>query len=260
MYTDIQKLNCLIVDDEPLAQEVLAAHIAKVPSLNLVQQSSNAMEAFEALHKNQVDLIFLDINMPVVSGLNFLRSLKDPPAVILTTAYTEYALEGYELDVVDYLLKPIPFDRFFKAVKKASQQLGQNGKKVPLLHEEASHQLSQPPSQQVQVNTQEKNYFFIKADGKLIKVNYADIRYIEGMKDYLKIHTTNQAIVTHHTMKAMEEQLPSGKFMRVHKSYIIALNAIRAIEGNIIHLDMEKAEIPLGNSFRDALLAVVSTT
>lgn len=260
MYTDIQKLNCLIVDDEPLAQEVLAAHIAKVPSLNLVQQCSNAMEAFEALHKNQVDLIFLDINMPVVSGLNFLRSLKDPPAVILTTAYTEYALEGYELDVVDYLLKPIPFDRFFKAVKKASQQLGQNGKKVPLISEDAGLPLAQAPGQQVQVNTQEKNYFFIKADGKLIKVNYADIRYIEGMKDYLKIHTTNQAIVTHHTMKAMEEQLPSGKFMRVHKSYIIALNAIRAIEGNIIHLDMEKAEIPLGNSFRDALLAVVSTT
>src|SRR5690349_20738244 len=114
MHTDIQKLNCLIVDDEPLAQEVLAAHIAKIPSLNLAQQASNAMEAFEALHKNSIDLIFLDINMPVVSGLNFLRSLKDPPAVILTTAYTEYAMEGYELDVVDYLLKPIPFDRFFK--------------------------------------------------------------------------------------------------------------------------------------------------
>ncbi|WP_118975265.1 LytR/AlgR family response regulator transcription factor [Taibaiella koreensis] len=261
MHTDLPKLNCLIVDDEPLAQEVLAAHIARIPSLNLVQQSSNAMEAFEALHKNTIDLIFLDINMPVVSGLSFLRSLKDPPAVILTTAYTEYAMEGYELDVVDYLLKPIPFDRFLKAVKKAATQLSHSGKNIPLLPEDTSLPMAPAHSPgPVQVNTQEKNYFFIKADGKLIKVNYADIRYIEGMKDYLKIHTINQTIVTHHTMKAMEEQLPANRFMRVHKSYIIALNAIRAIEGNIIHLDMDKAEIPLGNSFRDALLAVVSTT
>jgi DNA-binding LytR/AlgR family response regulator len=257
MHTDIQKLNCLIVDDEPLAQEVLAAHIAKIPSLNLVQQASNAMEAFEALHKNSIDLIFLDINMPVVSGLNFLRSLKDPPAVILTTAYTEYAMEGYELDVVDYLLKPIPFDRFFKAVKKASLQLNSNGRNVPAMADEATLHVPQT-APAVNTPVQEKNYFFIKADGKLIKVNYADIKFIEGMKDYLKIHTTTNAIVTHHTMKAMEEQLPSSKFMRVHKSYIIALNAIKSIEGNIIHLDMDKAEVPLGSSFKEALLAAVA--
>ncbi|PSK88868.1 LytR/AlgR family response regulator transcription factor [Taibaiella chishuiensis] len=257
MHTPTNQLNCLIVDDEPLAQEVLAAHIAKIPSLNLVQQCSNAMEAFEALHKNTIDLIFLDINMPVVSGLSFLRSLKDPPAVILTTAYTEYAMEGYELDVVDYLLKPVPFDRFFKAVKKASQQLSHTGRNVPVLQDDAP--LSLPVQQTVtQVNTTEKNYFFIKADGKLVKVNYADIRYIEGMKDYLKIHCVNQSIVSHHTMKAMEEQLPSDKFMRVHKSYIIALGAIKSIDGNIITLDMDKAEIPLGSSFRDALLATVA--
>lgn len=260
MYTDHQKLNCLIVDDEPLAQEVLAAHIAKIPSLHLVQQCSNAMEAFEALHKNSIDLIFLDINMPVVSGLNFLRSLKDPPAVILTTAYTEYAMEGYELDVVDYLLKPISFDRFFKAVKKAAQHFSHSGRNVPSLPEEHTLQLPQQTQAAAGNPATEKNYFFIKADGKLVKVNYSDIRYIEGMKDYLKIHTNGQPIVTHHTMKAMEEQLPSGKFMRVHKSYIIALNAIKAIEGNIIHLDVDKAEIPLGSSFRDALLAVVATS
>lgn len=258
MHTTTNQLNCLIVDDEPLAQEVLAAHIAKIPTLNLVQQASNAMEAFEALHKNTIDLIFLDINMPVISGLSFLRSLKDPPAVILTTAYTEYAMEGYELDVVDYLLKPIPFDRFFKAVKKASQQLSHNGKAVPALQEEAT--VSIPVQQVQQVNAAEKNYFFIKADGKLVKVNYADIRYIEGMKDYLKIHCVNQSIVSHHTMKAMEEQLPSDKFMRVHKSYIIALSAIKSIDGNIIILDMDKAEIPLGSSFRDALLATVAAS
>lgn len=259
MHTTANQLNCLIVDDEPLAQEVLAAHIAKIPSLNLVQQASNAMEAFEALHKNTIDLIFLDINMPVISGLSFLRSLKDPPAVILTTAYTEYAMEGYELDVVDYLLKPIPFDRFFKAVKKAALQLGNSGRAVPVLQEEAAINIPAVQHNVQQVNAAEKNYFFIKADGKLVKVNYADIRYIEGMKDYLKIHCVNQSIVSHHTMKAMEEQLPSDKFMRVHKSYIIALNAIKSIDGNIIILDMDKAEIPLGSSFRDALLATVAS-
>lgn len=255
MLTDLHKLNCLIVDDEPLAQEVLVSHILKIPSLNLVQQAGNAMEAFEALHKHTIDLIFLDINMPVISGLNFLRSLKDPPAVILTTAYTEYAMEGYELDVVDYLLKPIPFDRFYKAVKKASLHLNNRGRAVPAFLDEP--QIPQPLTA-APVSAPEKNYFFIKADGKLVKVNYADIRYIEGMKDYLKIHMVHQSIVTHHTMKAMEEQLPSGKFMRVHKSYIIALNAIKSIDGNIIHLDMDKAEIPLGNSFKEALLDVVA--
>lgn len=259
MHTDHQTLNCLIVDDEPLAQEVLAAHIAKIPALNLVQQAGNAMEAFEALHKNSIDLIFLDINMPVVSGLSFLRSLKDPPAVILTTAYTEYAMEGYELDVVDYLLKPISYDRFLKAVKKAIQHIGHHTGAISLPVEEQVVAVPQPSVSQAAPGANGKNYFFVKADGKLVKVNYADIRYIEGMKDYLKIHTTGQMIVTHHTMKAMEEQLPADRFMRVHKSYIIALNAIKAIEGNIIHLDIDKAEIPLGNSFRDALLAVVAT-
>ncbi len=259
MHTHDQKLNCLIVDDEPLAQEVLVAHISQIPSLHLVQQASNAMEAFEALHKNNIDLIFLDINMPVVSGLNFLRSLKDPPAVILTTAYPEHAMEGYELDVVDYLLKPIPFDRLYKAVKKAMVQLSHTGRNVPALAEEPSPSL---PSATIPAtgNTGEKNYFFVKANGKLVKINYNDIKYIEGMKDYLKIYTTTQTIVTHHTMKAMEEQLPSSKFMRVHKSYIIALNAIKAIDGNVIYLDIEKAEIPLGSSFRDALLATISNS
>ncbi|KAA5535060.1 response regulator transcription factor [Taibaiella lutea] len=257
MHTDIQKLNCLIVDDEPLAQDVLANHIGKVPQLHLIQKSNNAIEAFEAIHKNHIDLLFLDINMPVMSGLSFLRSLKDPPAVILTTAYTEYALEGYELDVIDYLLKPIPFDRFLKAVNKAIAKLQLSGKQIQHITEEhipnASHAV-QPAA------ATDKQYFFIKADGKLVKVNYADIKFIEGMKDYLKIHTTTGMIVTHYTMKAMEEQLPSDKFMRVHKSYIIALNAIKAIEGNIIFLDKEKAEVPLGNSFKEALLSVVSTS
>jgi len=259
MHTDNQTLNCLIVDDEPLAQEVLATHIGKIPGLRLVQQSSNAFEAFEALHKNQVDLLFLDINMPVMNGLSFLRSLKEPPAVILTTAYTEYALEGYDLDVIDYLLKPISFDRFLKAVKKAVAQLQSAGRTIQTIADEPV-QMGMPVAAIPGNVVNEKTFFFIKADGQLVKINYSDLRYVEGMKDYLKLHTTTGTIVTHHTMKAMEEQLPSGKFMRVHKSYIIALNAIRAIEGNIIYLDKEKTEIPLGSSYKEALLAVVSTS
>jgi DNA-binding LytR/AlgR family response regulator len=162
-------------------------------------------------------------------------------------------MEGYELDVIDYLLKPIPFDRFQKAVKKAMLHNG-NGRSMSPAEEPAA--LAAAPAQ---VNTSEKNYFFVKANGKLVKINYTDIKYIEGMKDYLKIHTASSVIVTHHTMKAMEEQLPSTKFMRVHKSYIISLSAIKSIEGNIIHLDLDKAEIPLGSSYRDALLKVVAT-
>jgi DNA-binding LytR/AlgR family response regulator len=261
MSSTLQKLQCLIIDDEPLAQEVLEAHITKVPEMVLVQKCSNAMEAFEALHKNKIDLIFLDINMPVVSGLNFLRSLKDPPAVILTTAYTEYAMEGYELDVIDYLLKPIPFDRFLKAVRKASAALQfqvSDTQAQPDVLINSFNTGARTVAANGATGADEKKYFFVKADGKLVKINYADIKYIEGMKDYLKIHTTSGSIVTHHTMKAMEEQLPATKFMRVHKSYIIALNAIKSIDSNIIYLDIDKAEIPLGSSFKDALLEVVA--
>lgn len=251
MSSDTNKINCLIIDDEPLAQEVIATHIAQVATLNLVQQCSNAMEAFEALHKNKIDLIFLDINMPVISGLNFLRSLKEPPAVILTTAYTEYAIEGYELDVVDYLLKPIPFDRFAKAVNKVISLLGKQGRTtatvqdIPVINDKST------PA----TNTTQKDYFFIKADGKLVKLNYADVRYIEGMKDYLKVHTTNNYYVVHQTMKGMEDQLPADKFMRIHKSYIVALAAIKSIDGNMIHVD--KDTIPLGSSYKDELMKVI---
>jgi DNA-binding LytR/AlgR family response regulator len=258
MSTNTTPIGCLIIDDEPLAQDVLATYIAGISALKLVQTCSNAMEAFEALHKHNIQLIFLDINMPVISGLSFLRSLKDPPAVILTTAYTEHALEGYELDVVDYLLKPISQDRFTKAVKKALAQLGQA--EVVVTNVVGNNGLFAIQSGgNTNIAAPEKNYFFIKANGKLVKVDHADILYIEGMKDYLKIHIKNQQpIVTHSTMKALEEQLPQDKFIRVHKSYIMAVDAIDSIEGNIIHV--AKQEIPLGSSYKDALLAVVGAS
>ncbi|XZF14962.1 LytR/AlgR family response regulator transcription factor [Chitinophagaceae bacterium MMS25-I14] len=252
MHSISPKLRCLIVDDEPMAQEVLATHIAAIPELEIVQLCNNVMEAFEALHKSHIDLIFLDINMPVISGLSFLRSLKDPPAIILTTAYPEYALDGYELDVVDYLLKPIPPARLQASVKKAIARLSGQGREVPVIQQQDA-----APAAATTQTVPEKNYFFVKSDGKLVKINYADIRYIEGMKDYLKIYlAAGQPVVIHQTMKGMEEQLPAAKFMRVHKSYIIALDAIRAIDGAIVHVD--KNEIPLGSTYREALLAKIS--
>jgi DNA-binding LytR/AlgR family response regulator len=241
------------VDDEPLAQDVLATHMAQLPYLQLAGRCSNAMEAFEALHRQRIDLLFLDINMPVVSGLSFLRALKDPPAVILTTAYTEYALEGYELDVVDYLLKPVSFDRFVKAVKKAAAQAGISDKSLSQQPESVG-----APATGLSGPAPAKSYFFIKANGKLVKINHSDIRYVEGMKDYLKIHLTDRNVICHHTMKAMEEQLPDNQFIRVHKSYIVALNAVAAIAGNVITLSGGQEDIPLGSSYRDAVLAALA--
>jgi DNA-binding LytR/AlgR family response regulator len=245
-----QKLKCVLVDDEPLALAVLHEYISNMPALEIVQECSNAMEAFEALHKNEVDILFLDINMPVISGLSFLKSLKNPPAVILTTAYTEYAVEGYELDVVDYLVKPISQERFAKAISKVLQRNATVVQTSTLISPEIAS--SAKPTEPI------KDYFFVKASGKLVKINFAEIKYVEGMKDYLKIYTTAQTIVTHQTMKAMEEMLPSSMFMRVHKSYIISLAAIKSIDTTSIFLDMDRVEIPLGSTYKDALMQVVN--
>jgi DNA-binding LytR/AlgR family response regulator len=245
-----QKLKCVLVDDEPLALAVISAYISKMPALEIVQECGNAMEAFEALHKNEVDILFLDINMPVISGLSFLKSLKNPPLVILTTAYTEYALEGYELDVVDYLVKPISQERFIKAVNKVILKGNSNGKSIALESPEMAINMKPVESP--------KDYFFVKANGKLVKINFAEIKYIEGMKDYLKIYTAAQTIVTHQTMKTMEELLPSSMFIRVHKSYIVSLVSIKSIDTSSVFLDMERVEIPLGSTYKEALMQVVN--
>lgn len=246
-------MNCLIIDDEPLAIDVIVAHCARIPELHVVETCNNAMEAFQALHKHEVQLIFLDINMPVISGLNFLKSLKDPPAVILTTAYTEYALEGYELDVVDYLLKPVPFERFATAIRKVQQRLSRPGAEAPAMVPAAA---SMPLANSTyNSNNTAKDFIFIKSNGKLVKLNFSDIHYIEGMKDYLKIFTSDKTHVIHQTMKSMEEQLPEQLFMRVHKSYIVALNAIRQIDGNCI--ETASGGVPLSTTYRDLLLKTI---
>lgn len=226
-------LKCIIVDDEPLAQEVLENYVQRIGGeLHLVKKCSNALDAFQSLHDEKIDLLFLDIQMPVIDGLSFLKSLKNPPAVILTTAYPNHAIEGFELDVVDYLLKPISFERFLKAVNKVMDQ-----RKAIINGEDMT------------------DYMFVKVDSKLVKVNYADIVYIEGMKDYLKIFVKERPLVVHQTMKKIEDLLPRNKFIRVHKSYIVSINAVNSIVGNFIEINGK--EIPIGANYKDHLIKLV---
>lgn len=218
-------LNCLIIDDEPLALNILESYISNVPELHLVARCNSAVEAMEMMHNYSIHVMFLDINMPMIDGLSFLRSLKNSPHVILTTAYSHHAIESYELDVVDYLLKPIPFERFLKAVNKLF-----NLQKNPLSS----------------INTHAPvGYIFIKVDGRMVKLNYEDIVYIEGLKDYLKVHTSERHYVTHMTMKKMEETLPSNSFIRIHKSFILSLNAVKSISGNTV--ETIKDALPIGD-------------
>lgn len=238
----IKKINCLIIDDEPLAQNVIETYMAQYEDLHLLEKCDSAMTAFEALHKYEVDLIFLDINMPVITGLNFLKSLTNPPLAIFTTAYSEYALEGFDLDAVDYLLKPISPERFNKAIEKVMERLNRA----------TPQSLNLPIAKPADAV---KEYIFFKADGKLIKVVFADILYCEGMKDYLKIYmNTGKFLVIHHTMKGMEEQLPSSIFMRVHKSYIISLPAIKSFHDNMVQFSDTQEQVPVSNSYKEELL------
>jgi DNA-binding LytR/AlgR family response regulator len=238
-----EMINVIIVDDEPLAQDVLETYLDRIPELNLVKKCGNALEANEALQQHDIDLMFLDIQMPQLTGTDFLRPLKHPPLVIFTTAYPNYALDGFELNALDYLLKPISFERFLKAVNKATEQLDlqQKGKAVSDTAEEAG-------------------FIFVKADKKLVKVNFEDVIYIEGLKDYVIIRMGDQRVITLQTMKSLEDKLPQDIFRRVHRSYIVNLNKIEAVVGNMIEVQ-EKGQakhIPVGKNYRDELLELIN--
>jgi two-component system, LytTR family, response regulator len=225
--------TCLIVEDEPLARNLMMDYVKKVPFLNLIKACSNPMEALEVLRTTAVDILFLDIQMPEITGITLLKILQKKPLVILTTAYSEYALESYELDVVDYLLKPITFDRFLKAVDKASQRL------------------SSPPTPTVTTEksaAENHSFVFVKDGTKLVKVNFDDILYVEGLKDYVTIHTRQQKIVSLQRLKSMEMQLPADRFIRIHHSYIIALKAIEVIHKGDVQIGA--AMIPISESYR----------
>ena len=230
-------IRCIIVEDEMLAQQVLQSHLQKVKKLELVAICNNAPEAKDVLNKQDVDLMFLDIQLPGMTGLNFLRSLQDPPLVVLTTAYSEYAVESYEFNIIDYLLKPVSFERFCKAIDKIV-----DGR---LFTREAKEKNSLPA-----------DHIFVKSNSKFFKVNFSEINYIEGMKDYIKIHTSEYKLVTLQTMSEMEKILPSNLFVRVHKSYIIAVAHIKSIYGNSI--EMENETIPIGLNYKDKVIHLIN--
>lgn len=243
-------MNVIIVDDEPLAQDVLETYIEKVPELKLVKKCNNAFEANEALKSTPIDLMFLDIQMPQLTGIDFLKTLSKPPLVIFTTAYSNYAIEGFELNALDYLLKPISLERFMKSVNKAVDQLDLQRKESPASG--GAHHGS----------TEEEgpDYIFVKADKKLVKVNFSEILYIEGLKDYVIIRLENSRVITLQTMKSLEDKLPSNLFKRIHRSYIVNIGRIAAIVGNMVEV-MEKGQakhLPVGKNYRDELLDMIN--
>jgi DNA-binding LytR/AlgR family response regulator len=230
-------IKCIIVEDEELAQDVIQSHLENFRDLELVGVFRNAQEADIALQTLEVDLMFLDIRLPAMSGMSFLKSLSNPPLVVLTTAYPEYALESYEYNVIDYLLKPISLERFTKAVNKIA-----NGR----LYSQPVRELAKDP-----------DHIFIKSGSKFFKVNFSEIIFVEGMKDYLRIHSPDYTLVTHQTMNEMEKILPSHQFMRVHKSYIVAIDHIKSIYGNTIEL--KKSSIPIGISYKESVMRMMKT-
>ena len=228
-------IKALIIDDEPLAQNVIKQFAKEIPELEIICTCNNAMEASSKLKETQADLMFLDVNMPKLSGLDFLKNLQNPPLVILTTAYSDYAMEGYELNILDYLKKPFSFERFFKAFQKAQEQISLRRAHL----------------------TQDKTeYIFIKANKKAIRVELKSIYYIEGLGDYIKIHLPNKHLVTNLSMKKMEELLPANDFFRTHKSFIIRLDQIQSVEGNLIEINGNK--LPIGNNFRQAFQELIN--
>jgi two-component system LytT family response regulator len=235
-------IRCLVVDDEPLALHILEDYISKVPFLQLVKATTNPIEALTLVQEGNVDLVFLDVQMPELTGIQFLRIANAKAKVILTTAYPQYALEGYELDVIDYLLKPIAFDRFFKAVQKAQGILN------PALKPVAA-------PEPVQQNDFLSDFIFVKSEHKIQKLYLRDILFIEGLKDYISIFTVAERIITLQNMKKMEDALPERHFIRVHKSYIVSLNKIDSIERSRIWIG-DKI-IPVGDTYRDQFFKII---
>ncbi|WP_316792943.1 LytTR family DNA-binding domain-containing protein [Pedobacter frigoris] len=236
------KLKCIAVDDEPLALDIIEDYVSKVPFLELVKRTENAIEALQMVQAGGIDLVFLDVQMPELTGIQFLKIANGKANYILTTAYSQYALESYDLNVSDYLLKPIAFDRFYKAVEKVHNQ-AKSAEPVsppqPLLTSAPFSIIANPI----------QDFIFVKTEHKIQKIELDDILYIEGLKDYISIYTKSERIITLQNMKKMEETLPQGQFIRVHKSYIISLDKIESIERSRISICGKV--IPIGDTYRD---------
>lgn len=239
--------NVLIVDDEFLARKLLQGYVTKIENLNLVGTAQNAAEAFSLVNEHQVDILLLDIHMPDLNGIELARTLSNIPAIIFTTAYSEYALESYEVSAVDYLLKPIAFPRFSAAIEKAIA-------KIKSLETTASEPAIVETHQEA---NEQKTYMLVKADYRLYKINFDDLLYIEGQHEYVSFYTRTKRITALYSLKNLEEQLPADKFIRVHKSYIVSIDEIQEIEPLSITVAGQK--MPLGGSYREALMKKLGT-
>lgn len=225
-------ITCIIIDDEPLARKGLKEYVTDVDFLNLIGEFDNPLKAAEFISRGEVQLLFLDIQMPKITGLDFFKTLQNAPPVIFTTAYPQYALEGFEVNALDYLVKPVSFDRFFKAVLKAKEfyEVRDTNRK----------------------ETEFSDYFFIKADNKLVKILFDEVLYVEALQNYVTIHTAARKYMTYLTFKSVEDYLPADKFLKVHKSYIVAASKIDSIEGNDIRIGQQ--HIPISRNQKDEVM------
>jgi DNA-binding LytR/AlgR family response regulator len=238
----LKSYNCLIVDDEPPAREVLRRYIAQIPLFNLIGECGNALQAITALKQQHIDIIFLDIQMPQITGLELIGTLVNPPKIILTTAFEQYAVKAFELDVTDYLVKPIRFDRFLKAVMKA-------------LPEQGLQKVSQRSANVG--NTAEHAFLYFRTDRKMVKVLINDIQYIESLKDYVKIYTTKGPVITKYAITSLEAMLPATVFLRVHRSYLVAIGKIDAYTHEEVNIS--NSIIPIGKIYRQQVLKALTT-
>ena len=231
-------IKCLIVDDEPLGREILENFVKRIHFLELAGICEDAFEALEILENHPVDLLLSDIQMPQINGLEFARSLPSPPVIIFITAYDQFAVNSFELGVADYLLKPVSFDRFLKAINKAKLQIEMQKNDTAV------------------ANSERQDYFFIKADNKLNKVIFSKISYIEAIGDYIKIFSSEPALLTYSSLKAMEEKLPFDRFVRIHNSYIVSVSAVKAVNANTVEL-FDGTSLPVAKARREALFAAL---
>lgn len=225
-------INCLIVDDEPMAREILENHLGKIDSISLVGSCKNAIEAFNMLNTHPIDLIFLDINMPEISGLSFAKSINKKIKVIFTTAYREYAVDGFDLKAVDYLLKPISFERLIQSISKYK-------------HEHVLPKVDQ----HIELSSEKSDFIFVRSDRKMIKINFSDLDYIESLSDYLKLYLNDKVIITRETISSIEAKLPKNDFLRVHRSYIIAIDKIESFTQEFIEIN--KKAIPISRTYKN---------
>lgn len=238
-------MNCLIVDDEPLAIDVIKKHVDRIPFLNIVATTTSAFEAIEIINSGEVDLLFLDIQMPELTGMELLNSLRKPPLVIFTTAYQEYALESYELDAVDYLMKPIPFERLLKSVNKAKARFNASTKTV------VSKPFEKPETKQ-----EEREFIFVKTAYKTVRIMLKDIHYIESQKDYVVFHLGEQTVSSQLSLTSVEGQLISKNFLRIHRSFIVAINKITEVERNTLVVNGDR--ISVGANYRSDFKEVIA--